>query len=80
MPPSPALLLSSLWWTETFAAWKAQFEAETALSQTRLEAEAALKASGPTGKQWFLQQEAAGTADQEPAEVRTVPQPGDRLF
>ena len=54
---------------ETFAEWKARWEAESALSEAKLEAEAALHAAGPTGKQWFVQQEAAGAVAEEPEEV-----------
>ena len=54
---------------DTFAAWRARWDAESAMSEAKLEAEAALQAAGPTGKQWFLQQEATGAADEEAAEV-----------
>lgn len=52
---------------DTFAAWKAQWDAEAALSEAKLQAEAAIQAAGPTGRQWFQQQEAAG---EEAPEVR----------
>ncbi|KAK9804167.1 hypothetical protein WJX73_007930 [Symbiochloris irregularis] len=50
---------------DTFAAWKARWDTEAALSEAKLEADAAIRASGPTGKQWFVQQEAAGAQAEE---------------
>ncbi|KAL4426114.1 hypothetical protein ABPG77_002700 [Micractinium sp. CCAP 211/92] len=54
---------------EAFAEWKARFEAEMALERAKLE-EAGGKAEDrkgrPTGKAWFLQQEAAHIEVEEP--------------
>lgn len=45
---------------EAFAEWKAAFDAEQALERAKLEGDKAEDKKGrPTGKQWFLQQEAA---------------------
>ena len=57
---------------ETFAAWKARWDAESALSQAKLEADAAVRSAGPTGKQWFQQQEATGVAEEEGSQVNAV--------
>ena len=42
----------------TFTEWRARFEAEMALARARLEGEQKYVNKGPSGKQWFLAQEA----------------------
>ncbi|GAB4819086.1 hypothetical protein N2152v2_006132 [Parachlorella kessleri] len=52
---------------ETFAEWKARFDAEQALERAKLQGgEAADKRGRLTGKQWFLQQEAMHREVEEP--------------
>ncbi|PSC71022.1 RWD domain-containing 1 [Micractinium conductrix] len=52
---------------ETFAEWKAKFDAEQALERAKLDGGKGEDKSGrPNGKQWFLQQEAAHIEIEEP--------------